>query len=85
MNPRYLRSVSILGFRIFKEIHLDFEAPGITFLVGQNGLGKSSVFEAVEWALTGEVSEDNAKLSTITTMPPPTPARAPMPSHRQNV
>ena len=43
------------------------------------------VASSISCALTGEVSEDNAKLSTITTMPPPTPARAPMPSHRQKV
>src|SRR5690606_24043178 len=30
-------------------------APGLTLLVGTNGLGKSSFFDALEWGLTGEV------------------------------
>lgn len=56
MSDLFLRSVKFKDFRTFG----DFEtpvvpAPGLTLLVGTNGLGKSSFFDALEWGLTGEV------------------------------
>ena len=56
MSDLFLRSINFKDFRTFG----DFEAqivpgPGLTLLVGTNGLGKSSFFDALEWGLTGEV------------------------------
>ena len=53
----YLRNVTISDFRAFPtDFSLDLTpGPGLTLIVGQNGLGKSTFFEALEWCLTGEV------------------------------
>lgn len=53
----YLTGFRAQDFRCFGSVELAFEAsPGIVILVGPNGLGKTSWFEAVEIALTGEVA-----------------------------
>lgn len=60
----FLERVRISNFRAYSP---DFEValpagPGVTVLSGPNGLGKTSLFEAIEWALTGNVR----RLSTFT-------------------
>lgn len=56
MSDLFLRSVKLKDFRTFGEFEADVvPAPGLTLLVGTNGLGKSSFFDALEWGLTGEV------------------------------
>lgn len=56
MSHLFLRSVKFKDFRTFGEFEADVvPAPGLTLLVGTNGLGKSSFFDALEWGLTGEV------------------------------
>lgn len=57
MNDLYLSTVELTNFRSFGtvppiELH---PGPGALLLVGPNGLGKSSWFEAIEVALTGSV------------------------------
>ena len=53
----YLSQVKISDFRAFPpDFSLDIQpGPGVTLLVGQNGLGKSTFIEAIEWCLTGSV------------------------------
>lgn len=53
----FLRRVAISDFRTFPtDFKLDLTpGPGVTLIVGQNGLGKSTFFEALEWCLTGQV------------------------------
>ncbi len=57
----YLEKIKIKGFRSYKsETDLTFPAgPGLTVIVGPNGLGKSTLFDAVEWGLTGELRRLN--------------------------
>lgn len=56
-EPLYLKRFSAHDFRCLGRVDLSFEArPGVVILVGQNGLGKTTWFEAVELALTGKVS-----------------------------
>lgn len=57
MNEIFLRSVELSNFRIYGESYaFEFpEGPGVTLITGANGLGKTSFFDAVEWALTGQV------------------------------
>lgn len=52
----YLKSISVKGFRgIGPEATLDLKAqPGLTLVVGRNGSGKSSFFDALEVLLTGD-------------------------------
>tara|TARA_R110002020_G_scaffold993_6_gene4938 strand:- start:4860 stop:7916 length:3057 start_codon:yes stop_codon:yes gene_type:complete len=57
MNDIFLRSVELSNFRIYGESYaFEFpEGPGVTLITGANGLGKTSFFDAVEWALTNQV------------------------------
>ena len=52
----YLKSITVTGFRgIGPEATLDLNAhPGLTLVVGRNGSGKSSFFDALEVLLTGD-------------------------------
>jgi DNA repair exonuclease SbcCD ATPase subunit len=57
MKPIYLSRVGISNFRTYGE---DFslelpEEPGLTVICGMNGLGKTALFDAIEWALLGEI------------------------------
>jgi len=48
--------VRFKDFRTFGKFEAEVvSAPGLTLLVGTNGLGKSNFFDALEWGLTGEV------------------------------
>ena len=51
-----LRSITISNVRRFADnVKIDF-GEGVTILLAPNGTGKTTVFEAVELALTGTVS-----------------------------
>ena len=56
-DPLYLGAIRLSNFRSFgPDAHVPLSpGPGITVVVGANGLGKTSLIEAVEWALTGTV------------------------------
>ncbi|TKH39137.1 AAA family ATPase [Bacillus cereus] len=50
-----IKQINIENFRCFKGAH-SFEINGETIILyGENGYGKSSFFDAVEWCLTGSV------------------------------
>src|SRR5882757_590892 len=52
-----LAFVYICGFRGFqKPVRIEF-ADSFTILDGRNGVGKSTIFDAVEFALTGTISK----------------------------
>ncbi|MFM0658607.1 AAA family ATPase [Paraburkholderia sediminicola] len=57
MSAVYLSSLNLSGFRSYKSTtQVTFPAgPGLTVIVGPNGFGKSTLFDAIEWALTGEL------------------------------
>lgn len=56
MSDLYLSKISIQDFRTFGKLELNLPpSPGITLVVGPNGLGKSSFFDSIEWALTGTI------------------------------
>ncbi|MFB6449090.1 AAA family ATPase [Bradyrhizobium tunisiense] len=57
MSEIFLRSVELSNFRIYGERYaFEFpEGPGVTLITGANGLGKTSFFDAVEWALTSRI------------------------------
>ena len=49
--------VEIAGFRGFKDLtRFNFD-PGFAVLTGRNGVGKSSVFDAIDFALTGSINK----------------------------
>ncbi|WP_292634833.1 AAA family ATPase [Novosphingobium sp.] len=65
MNPLYLSQLKIHDFRTFGKFEIDLPAqPGLTLVTGTNGLGKSSLFDAIEWGLTGEIRRFDSFLSS---------------------
>ena len=50
-----LKSIRLKNFRKFKESYVEFP-DGVTGVVGLNGVGKSTLFEAVAWTLYGSVA-----------------------------
>ena len=50
-----LKSIRLKNFRKFKESYIEFP-DGVTGVVGLNGVGKSTLFEAVAWTLYGPVA-----------------------------
>src|SRR5713226_10572211 len=53
-KPMYLMRLEMRGFKSFVEAQVSFQ-PGITAVVGPNGVGKSNILDAVLWVL-GEQS-----------------------------
>lgn len=52
-----LAFVEAEGFRGFHDkVRIDF-APGFTVVTGRNGVGKSTIFDAVEFAITGTINK----------------------------
>jgi predicted ATPase len=52
----FLKNVAFKDFRTFGKFAVEITpAPGLTLLVGTNGLGKSNFFDGLEWGITGEV------------------------------
>ncbi|MGH9222411.1 MAG: AAA family ATPase, partial [Acidimicrobiales bacterium] len=52
-----IRNITLENWRAYRSLDLDVE-PGTTFLVAPNGVGKSSLLEAVRWALAaGNVAQ----------------------------
>jgi exonuclease SbcC len=50
-----LKSLHLKNFRKFKDAYIEFP-DGITGVIGLNGVGKSTLFEALAWVLYGPVS-----------------------------
>jgi len=66
MSAIYLSRVELEDFRTFGRFALDIPAgPGLTLLVGTNGLGKSSFFDGIEWCLTNEVRRFSKHISRL--------------------
>jgi len=56
-----LNFIEVCGFRGFRDIErFDFGA-GFTVISGRNGVGKSTVCDAIEFALTGEIGKYNVE------------------------
>jgi len=54
-----LKSIHLKNFRKFKDSYIEFP-DGVTGVVGLNGVGKSTLFEAVAWTLYGPVAARTA-------------------------
>src|SRR5439155_25474976 len=50
-----IRRLHIQGWRAFEDLTLDL-SDGLTFVVAENGVGKTSLVQAAAWGLYGELS-----------------------------
>ena len=50
-----LKNLTLKNFRKFRDVTIDFP-DGITGVVGLNGVGKSTIFEALSWILFGTIA-----------------------------
>lgn len=50
-----LSKLSLNNYKLFKERNIDFENSNLFVLDGPNGYGKTSIFEAIEYLLTGNI------------------------------
>lgn len=56
MTHIYLTGIELAEFRTFETLNIDLAPePGVLIVHGSNGLGKSSLFDALEWTLTGDI------------------------------
>jgi len=49
-----IKSIRIKNFMSIEDAEIDFDKAGLTLLEGENGAGKSSIYEAVYWVLFGK-------------------------------
>jgi len=50
-----LKSLRLINFRKFRDSYIEFP-DGVTGVIGLNGAGKSTIFEAIAWALYGPIA-----------------------------
>lgn len=56
MTQIYLSTLDVTEFRNFARLTVKLPSrPGAMLVHGTNGLGKSSLFDGLEWALTGKI------------------------------
>lgn len=55
-----IQKIRIQNFKVFKDIIIDFKSSDIVILDGPNGFGKTTVYDAIELGLTGEIRRYNA-------------------------
>ncbi len=82
----YLRKVELSNFRAYGDsftLTLP-DGPGITLICGPNGLGKTTLFDGIEWCLTGTISRFSPYLGPAAAKKPQHLTRfgAPKGSHR---
>ena len=50
-----IQKIEIVNFRGFHEIKINFEDKPVVLLVAANGIGKTTIIDAIEWCLTGDI------------------------------
>ncbi|WP_294359042.1 AAA family ATPase [uncultured Clostridium sp.] len=50
-----IKSIEIKNFRVYKNEKIDFQNNQLILLTGSNGYGKTSLIDAIEWCITGDI------------------------------
>lgn len=62
-----ISQIEISCFKAFKKVHLDLRNASLLTLDGPNGYGKTSIFDAIELLLTGQIKRIHNLFSTLMT------------------
>ncbi|MCJ1886731.1 AAA family ATPase [Pseudomonas sp. LA21] len=62
-----ISKIEVSSFKAFKHIHLDLGSSSLLTLDGPNGYGKTSIFDAIELLLTGQIKRIQNLFSTLMT------------------
>lgn len=62
-----IKNVLIQNFMSIRELYIDFmQYDGITLIEGQNGVGKSSILDAITWCLTNKLLRNVPSVDSVT-------------------
>lgn len=51
-----IKSINLTNFRTYKNLNISLEdKPNIILIYGNNGYGKTAIFDGIEWGLTGKI------------------------------
>lgn len=62
-----ISKIEVSSFKAFKHIYLDLGQSSLLTLDGPNGYGKTSIFDAIELLLTGQINRIQNLFSTLLT------------------
>ena len=62
-----ISKIEVSSFKAFKHINLDLGESSLLTLDGPNGYGKTSIFDAIELLLTGQISRIQNLFNTLLT------------------
>jgi exonuclease SbcC len=58
MSNVYLTRIRLEQYRSFRNLDIRLpDGPGVLVVHGSNGIGKSSLFDGLEWALTDSIDQ----------------------------
>lgn len=60
-----ISKIEVSSFKAFKRIYLDLGESSLLTLDGPNGYGKTSIFDAIELLLTGQISRIQNLFDTL--------------------
>jgi exonuclease SbcC len=67
MKNWQISKIEVSSFKAFKHIYLDLDNSSLLTLDGPNGFGKTSIFDAIELLLTGQIKRIHNLFSTLMT------------------
>lgn len=62
-----ISKIEVSSFKAFKHVYLDLDQSSLLTLDGPNGYGKTSIFDAIELLLTGQINRIQNLFSTLLT------------------
>lgn len=65
MNKYAIKELQMINYKVFKDTTLTFDNENLCLFDGPNGYGKTSIFEAIEYAMTGRIGrmQDNTSVN----------------------